>query len=118
MSFTVSFHTRGERYRPSKIPFTFATQNDAGDVAKVGRYKGKPYPYGASEIRVPDNLQRDEKIPALVAMVMPVLPRMKEEGADSFYVSAGIFYDGQCNLEFTSRELALLASLECSFCLS
>ncbi len=57
-------------------------------------------------------------IPALVASVTPMLPLMKKEGADDFHVSVAYYYDGQCNLEFNANELALLASLNCTFCLS
>jgi hypothetical protein len=114
--FTLSFHASGAYYKPSKIEFAFASQNDVGDIAKIGRYKGREYPYGSSEIRVADDLPWSEKIPALVATAKSLLPRMKEKGADSFYVSAGYFYSGQGNLEFSSNELALLASLDCPFC--
>jgi hypothetical protein len=116
MEFILAFHARGERYTPSKIPFAFAKQHDVGDTASTGRFKGQPYPYGSSEIRVPDDLVWAEKIPKLVETVTPLLPQMKKEGADSFYISAGYFYDGQCNLEFSPEELRLLASLECPFC--
>ncbi|HMD61964.1 MAG TPA: hypothetical protein VKG78_11055 [Opitutaceae bacterium] len=116
--FTLSFHARGDQYKPSKIAFGFAYQHDVGDQAKRGRYKGKPYPYGASEIKVPGNLPWSEIIPALIASVAPLLPRIKEEGADDFHVSAAYYFEAQCNLEFNSKELALLASLNCTFCLS
>ena len=118
MRYTLQFHASGARYRPSRIAFTFASQHDVGDAAKLGRYKGGLYPYGASSISVPKDLRWEEKIPALVATVTTLLARMKEEGADSFYVSAGYFYESQCNLEFTQKELLLLASLDCPFCLS
>jgi len=118
VNFKLSFHASGADYKPSKLSFTFASQHDVGDQAKRGRYKGKAYPYGSSEIRVPDKLPREEKIQVLIASVAPLLHQMKAKGADSFYVSAGYFYDTQCNLEFSPKELALLASLECPFCLS
>jgi len=86
--FRLSFHATGDGYRPSKIPFAFAKQHDVGDQAKLGRYKGMPYPYGSSEIRVPDTVSWKDMIPALVALVAPLLASMKEEGADDFHVSA------------------------------
>ncbi len=116
MRSSLSFEASGERYKPSKIPFAFASQHDVGDPATRGRYKGGFYPYGASSISVPDDLPWKEKIPKLVATVSSLLVRMKEEGADSFYVSAGYFYSSQCNLEFSPEELRLLASLDCPFC--
>jgi hypothetical protein len=116
--FTLSFHARGECYRPSKIVYAFAVQHDVGVLAKLGRYRGKPYPYGASEIRVSNKLKREQMVPALVASVVPVLPSMKEMGANCFQVSAAYRYDAQCNLEFSQQEMALLASLDCPFCLS
>lgn len=57
-------------------------------------------------------------IPTLVALVTPLLPRMKEAGADDFHISAAYYYEAQCNLEFVSTDLALLASLGCTFSLS
>lgn len=118
MIFTLSFHAKGDRYKPSKIPFAFATQHDVGDTATRGRFKDQPYPHGSSEIKVADKLPWKKKIPALVVAVRPLLPLMKAAGADDFYVSGGYFHGAQCNLEFTAAELALLASLDCTFCLS
>ena len=118
MRFTISFHAVGNRYNPSRVPFAFATQHDVGDLARLGRYKGQVYPYGSSEVKVPDDLPWGEKIPALVEVVRPLLPLMRAEGADDFRVSAGYFHDSQCNLEFTPEELKLLASLDCVFLLS
>jgi hypothetical protein len=116
MKFLLSFHATGDCYKPSTIPFAFARQNDVGDIATIGRFRGQPAPYGSPEVEVSDNLPWAEKIPTLVATVLPLLPKMKEAGADDFYVSAGYFYGTQCNLEFSSKELALLASLDCPFC--
>src|SRR5436190_3635338 len=117
MRFTLSFHASGERYNPSRIAYAFARQHDVGAVATSGRFKGKAYQYGSSEIRVPDELPWNG-IPALLAAVRPLLARMKDEGADSFEIWAGYFHGLHCNLEFSSDELRLLASLECTFCLS
>ena len=118
MQFTLSFHASGERYKPSKIAYAFTRKHDVGDIARAGRFKGQAYPYGSSEIAVADELPWKEKIPALVAAVLPLLALMKDQGADSFEISAGYFHGSQCNLEFSTDELRLLASLECTFCLS
>jgi len=74
MRFTLSFHARGDRYRPSRIPYAFASQYDVGSLATRGAFKGSSYPYGASAIEVPDDLPWVEKIPALVATVVPLMP--------------------------------------------
>jgi len=116
--FRLSFRARGDRYKPSQIGFAFASQHDVGDPATRGRYKGAVYPYGASEIRVPDSVPRSEIVSFLVESVKPLLPAMTKAGADDFYVSAAYYFETQCNLEFSPDELAKLASLGCTFALS
>ena len=116
--FRLSFRARGDRYKPSQIRFAFASQHDTGDLAMRGRYKSGVYPYGASEIRVPDSVPRSEIVSFLVEAVKPLLPAMTMAGADDFYVSAAYYFDTQCNLEFCPDELARLASLGYTFALS
>jgi hypothetical protein len=114
----LSFHARGERYKPSSLAYAFTRQNDPGDIGTRGRYKGQPTPFGYSEIEVPALIPLEEKVPHLCREVAPVLAAIRAAGAVDLYVSAGYFWKDQCNFQLTESDLAMLSALGCPISIS
>jgi hypothetical protein len=53
MPWHITFHAKGEFFRPSEIDYIFSSAIDTGMIGKTGRYREKPLPYGSIVIEVP-----------------------------------------------------------------
>ena len=108
----------GDSYFPSRVSFPWTEAHDPGFIGKRGRYRGVPTPYGASSYEVQSEVPIEDRIAHLHKMILPLLPKIIEAGATSTRVSAGYFYDSQCNLSFSLEELCMLKDLNTHFDLS
>jgi hypothetical protein len=111
----LSFEAMGDSYSPSRVPFPWTEAHDPGAIGKRGRYRGVPTPYGSSSYQVPADVPIEDRIAHLHKMILPLLPKITEAGATSTWVSAGYFYDSQCNLSFSLEELGMLRGLNTRF---
>jgi hypothetical protein len=120
--FKYSCHFWGEKFSPKlasqKTKLFFDEAEEVGKIGKVGRYRNKPQPYGASVIRVPDNVENDKKIEWLAKQIKPNLSAIRKCGATDIYVDVAVYHDGQCNFEFDPPEMKLLSDLDLSFAIS
>ena len=106
----VTFTAYGERFAPSKVSALFTDAHDPGSVAKTGRYRGKPTPYGSASFDVPEEVP--EKIEYLHRLVVPLLPALREAGADDFWIRITYHSDSGA-LGFSKREIMMLAEMDC-----
>jgi hypothetical protein len=120
--FKYSCHFWGKNFSPKlaskKTKLVFDESEEVGTIGKLGRYQDKPQPYGASAIRIPDNVKSEKKIEWLNKKVKPNLSVIRECGATDIYIDVAIYHDGQCNFEFDPAELKLLADLNLPFAIS
>jgi hypothetical protein len=120
--FKYSCHFWGEKFSPKLVSkrtkLLFDEAEEVGQIGKVGKYRNKPQPYGASVIRVPDNVKNDRKIEWLAKQIKPKLSAIRKCGATDIYVDVAIYHDGQCNFEFDPLEMKLLSDLGLSFAIS
>jgi hypothetical protein len=115
MTWKAFFFASGEQFKPSQIKYAFTTAQDSGIIEKSGRYAGKPRPFGSISIEFPARISQEKIIAYIVKIVQPLLPKLREAGADDMYVAVTRYYATQCNEAFSHEELTLLASLGCSF---
>ena len=115
MPYRVSFEMWGEGFRPSRVLFRFTEQNDPGVIGTVGRYRGKPLPYGSASYVVPASVPNADRIKHTVQIMEPILASIRDAGATDWHVSIGRYYFAQCNEAYSLEELQLIARLGCGF---
>jgi hypothetical protein len=84
---------------------------EPGEIALRGRYKGKPRPYGAAEISVPQETPPSARLSSLLQLSAPHLEALKRIGASCCHVHIDVRYWDQCNLEFEPAEIRRIAEL-------
>lgn len=115
MPWRVSFEMWGENFRPSRVPFQFTEQHDPGVIGTVGRYRGKPVPYGSASYVVPPSILNTQRIRHAVQTIEPVLAAIRAAGATDCHISIDRYYYAQCNEEYSLEELQLITRLGCGF---
>lgn len=113
MSWLVSFDIFGDGFVPSAVPFQFSEQQDPGDIGTLGKFKGRPSPYGSARYEVPAQVPKGERIKHVVEKMEPLLQAIRDAGATRWHVSIGRFLTGQCNEEYSHEELLLIVRLDC-----
>ncbi|HFA49153.1 MAG TPA: hypothetical protein ENJ95_09060 [Bacteroidetes bacterium] len=89
--------------------------NEPGDIAKTGRYKGVPRPYGACYICTPDAVKKD-KIEWMAEFIFKYKNEFEKAGATE--ISFWIYYYGkQGNMEFTVVELNKISATQIPLCI-
>ena len=106
----VTFTAYGERFAPSKVLARFSDAHDPGAIAKTGRYRGKPTPYGSASFDAPE--EEPQKIEYLHRLVVPLLPALRDAGANDFWLRITYHSDSGA-LGFSKREIVMLAEMEC-----
>ena len=107
----VAFNAWGEGYSPKKVPLRHTYASEPGEIAKIGRYKGKPTPYGTSRYVVPDSVHEKNRRRYLFRKIHPLLRAFKKAGATDWHVSIDRAYHAQCNDAFTQEEMRLFLKL-------
>lgn len=116
MRIIVSCPVQGEAFRPSEAErqsgIRFSEKSEVGELGKSGRYPGQPQPYGYGslgiEIRGND---LEEPLQRFLDQVRRGAPFWQTLGAESLIVQIDVFYDHQCNLEFSESIIAALHDL-------
>ena len=91
---------------------------EVGEISPIGRYRGKPIPYGSASLEVPDEIPYGERLMWIVNVLQENLNQLYDCGAEETHISAGYLYKDQCNFEFSKEELAALAKLNIDFAIS
>lgn len=113
MSWKISFHVIGDNYSPKKVNFKFHEENEADEIAQIGRFKGKEYGYGSSSYTVPKEIERLNIFQHLADTFEPMIKELKMAGAESWHIDIARFYFNQCNEEFGKDELIQITRLNC-----
>ena len=123
MRICISCSIQGETFRPTeaeqKTGIRFSVKNEVGEVGKVGRFRGKPQPYGfgSLEVEIADN-NLEEPLKGFLEQVQQGLPVWRSHEADTIHLQIDVFYDRQCNLEFSESLIATLHALQLPLALS
>jgi hypothetical protein len=97
------------RAAANRTSLSFDEQEEVGDIGKLGRYHGQPQSYGAAQVRAPKNVPHEKKVKWLVRKILLHLSVIRECGATNIRVDLAIYHDGQCNCEFDTEEIRMLA---------
>jgi hypothetical protein len=110
---------RGANFFPSRVPFQFTKAWDplTRPVTR-GPHKGEFYPWGEANFAVPPTAPTVNRLKFLADIMAPLLPTLREHGAESWTVWIVRYYSAQCNESWTSDEISALARLNCNVCYS
>jgi len=107
----------GENFSPAnaekRTGLSFMEKNEVGEIGKSGRFKNKPMPYGSATLMPPLQITSDNAdygIEWLTDTIAKLYADFEATGVTSITLSAKVFHDGQCNLEFSSQLLKKLGS--------
>jgi hypothetical protein len=113
----------GESFSPAKFSkissVRFVNAGEPGAIGKVGRYRGKPTPYGQATIEVSNKPEDDwSHFDKLLMILEGCIDALREAGAEDIDLSCSLFHDGQCNFAFSRDQLRRIANLKVSFSIS
>jgi hypothetical protein len=92
---------------------------EPGALGKVGRYRGKPTPYGHATIEVSDRAETDwSRFDDLLTVLEGCIHALRETGAEDITLMCSLFHDGQCNFAFSPDQLRRIAGLEVELTIS
>ena len=93
--------------------------HDPGEIGKEGRFKGKPIPYGSASIAVSEIAEEDwARFDDLISVLETCGSALWQAGADDVTLRCSLFHDGQCNFEFSRKQLARIAALKVDLAIS
>jgi len=108
----------GERFYPSRLSFSnIRNANDPGDIGELGRYRGKPKPYGSCCIMTPPEIGAEHRIEWMADFMEENKEGFAKAGATE--ITFWIYWEGvQGNMEFTPQELQKIAKLKIPLCIN
>ena len=119
---TASIHFWGESFQPSKTEqltgMVFTRKNEVSDIAKTGRYKNKPTPYGAASFDAPNEIEVPDRVLWLAQQWAGKIELAKQCGAENVHFWVGYFYDNQCNCELSVEEINAINALSIPYLFS
>lgn len=94
----------GENFSPSALEKSmnifFHQKNEKGEIATIGRFKGRPLPYGSCVVCDESNQE----------IVMDFLEKnldiLKKNGIDNIFLRLDVIYESQCNFELDPNFLS------------
>jgi hypothetical protein len=106
---TASIQFRGEAFRPGQAEqltgLAFTEKNEVGDIAKAGRYKNQPLPYGWASFESPDEVEVPDRVLWLARQWAGKIDLARQCGAEDIHFWVGYFYDDQCNCDLSVEEI-------------
>jgi hypothetical protein len=124
MQIDIFINMFGEFFSPGKLgQMTGYPVEDAvepGTVGKIGKYRGEPTPYGAGEWRF--STGKDVPYGPVFELAVQRLEchvnAIRHCGAEDIVLHFQVYYENQCNLEFSPSQLSRIATLSVSFTVS
>ncbi|NJD24055.1 MAG: hypothetical protein FIB06_01470 [Betaproteobacteria bacterium] len=108
------FQASGPDFRPSSLAITFAAAHDPGEIATFGAFAGQCAPRGSALYIAPAVIAGSgsplERLAEHLAIIQPAL---RSAGATDFVLHVTSHGTASGNVEFSRRELAALAVLDC-----
>ncbi len=107
----------GDKFSPAAFEninsIRIVDAHEPGALGRVGRYRGKPIPYGSATIEVSDRAEKDwSRFDDLLTVVENSIVALREAGADEISILCSLYHDGQCNFAFTQDRLRRIAALK------
>jgi hypothetical protein len=124
MEVDISCCIQGESFSPlaaqkiSDLPLS--EQCEVGQLGKVGRFQGKPIPYGACVLRFAEmnSLPYGPRLEQMIGSLEKNIDSLRKCGAQDFILRLVVSYKTQCNLEFSPLEMIKLAVMGIQFTIS
>jgi len=124
MEVDISCCIQGKTFSPlsaekvTSLPFS--EKCEVGQLGEVGRFQGKPIPYGACVLRFAEmsSLPYGPRLEQMITSLEKHIDLLKKCGAQDFVLRLVVSYEAQCNLEFSPAEMNRLANLGIHFTVS
>ena len=94
-------------------------ENEPGAIGSIGRFRGKPTPFGSATIEVSNKAEEDwSRFDDLLTEVERCIDALREAGAERISISCSLFHDGQCNFGLAQEQLGRIAALKVDLSIS
>lgn len=105
---------QGEQFSPRKVNLPDGVQfhevNESGDLGTVGRYKGKPTPFGSASLRFPSD--QGTQLREMLLLIERIIAPARLAGATEIELYLGVNFVSQCNFEICPEDLEILGRLK------
>ena len=113
----------GETFSPRAVErrtgIVFDAKDEPGEIARSGRYRDQPNPFGGATIKFEDDRSSCDPVSMQSLMFLAEnIPVFREAGATTIVIHCDVDYRDQCNLEMSPEFLAAVASLGVPFTIS
>ena len=116
---SASVEISGDKFSPElaekRTGLSFIKKLVPGDIGKIGRYKNKPLPYGASSLEAPADVDSFDTIIWIANALKGKVQVLEECGADDIHFLIAFYYKDQCNCVLSAEELKAIAETGLDF---
>lgn len=92
--------------------------NEVGEIGKVGRYAGMPIPYGSCALALVQQPGSWLELARLLSALESDIVEIRRFGGNDITMYCNIFYEEQCNFEFSREELSSICNMEIDLAIS
>ncbi|MDC0357839.1 hypothetical protein OAO01_03415 [Oligoflexia bacterium] len=116
----------GEDFSPkwlesnSNLKFPDSEKNEKGEIGKVGKYRGIPYPYGSAsfDVHSPDECisgEWDSPLDIMLDLLAENYTKIRKSGVAEVTILLNIYYVGQCNCSINRQQMQQMIDMEVDF---
>jgi len=113
---------QGNNFSPSKAEkiagVIFSDMNEPGAIGNAGRYRGIAIPYGSATLESVVSDNQLDNLDALLNKLKCSIVKFREAGADDVTLHCDVFYEDQCNIEFSAAQITCLSKMEIAVTIS
>lgn len=110
---------QGVGFSPSKIKgVAFEDAHEPNAIGTLGRYKGRPIPYGAATICTAELSGGWELLDMLISLLETHIATIRDAGAEEITLHCDVVHDGQCNFDLEREQLLRIYNLDVAFTIS
>jgi hypothetical protein len=103
----------GEGFSPKAAEvltgLSFKEKNELHEIGTRGRYIGKPIPYGNAILEA--QVEHASNLDKILDLIGNHLTIFRDCGAEDIVLHCDVFFDKQCNFEFSEPQLAKISKL-------
>lgn len=112
----------GEMFSPAEAErltgLLLVDKHEPGHIARYGKNRGKPVPYGTAVLSAPEDVSRSEKLDWVLDAALPHAATFRQLGADRSQIWIVEHFDSQINMAYSPAELEKLSRLGLTLCVS
>src|SRR4051794_2307074 len=102
--------TFSPRRAEEEVGLPLSRKEEPGEIADLGKYRGRPRPYGFAWLAVPEGVRSGDRVRWLLAEAIRHLDAYRRIGVTVCKFHVDVLYWDQCNLCFEPELLAGVAA--------